>query len=104
GTDEELCLPVDAAPGDWADPGAFDRAVREPGGEGERGGSHRGTSWVSAPSTSAERMDACTLSATFFPSGSTTITRPTIVWCPMPQNSLQMMRKSPLSVGVTRSA
>ena len=33
---------------------------------------------------------------------SSTITRPTIVWCPIPQNSLQMIRKSPEALGVMR--
>ncbi len=104
GTNEKLGLTVDAPPREWADPRSFDRTGREPGRERKRGRGHRDTSRRCAASTSADRTDARTLSATFFPSGSTTITRPTMVWCPMPQNSLQMMRKSPLSVGVTRSA
>src|SRR5690606_11463603 len=33
---------------------------------------------------------------------SSTMTRPTIRWWPMPQNSLHMMRKSPAVFGVTR--
>ena len=32
---------------------------------------------------------------------SSTMTRPTITWWPMPQNSLHMMRKSPEAFGVT---
>src|SRR5690606_32769705 len=83
GLDEPLGLAMNGPPGDGAGPEERD------GGRGHRAPPGSTRAWL--------------LSATGSPASSTTMTRPTIMWWPMPQNSLQMTRKSPDAVGVTRS-